>query len=103
MSSRTDRECDELIVHAITIGTAALRETKPADQIPTDAERAKLASDLRAQFLPACKTLSPDSYRCALATKTLAELTGCHETPSSSTSNSSVAPGGIAPPAPRSP
>jgi hypothetical protein len=38
-----------------------------------------------------------------MAATTLATLAACQPSPSSSTSNSSVAPGGITPPAPRSP
>jgi hypothetical protein len=99
----SDRDCEDLIAHAVTLGSAELRDTRPADQLPTEAERTRLAGELRTQFLPGCRTLTREVYRCALAARTLAELTGCQTTPSSSTSNSSVAPGGISPPAPRSP
>jgi hypothetical protein len=97
----TDRECDELVSHALTLRLNELRATKPANQLPTDAELAKLAAELRAD--PGCRTLSRHGYGCAMAAKSLAELEGCYLTPSSSTSNSSVAPGGMTPAAPRSP
>jgi hypothetical protein len=50
-----------------------------------------------------CGALTRDAYRCGLQATTVAALTACHATRSSSTSNSSVAPGGITPAAPRSP
>jgi hypothetical protein len=53
-----------------------------------------------------CRTLPLSAFRCAIAATTLSALAACQpiqRTPSSSTSNSSVAPPGITPPAPRSP
>jgi hypothetical protein len=41
--------------------------------------------------------------RCAVAAPNLTGLAACQRTPSSSTSNSKVAPGGMTPPAPRAP
>lgn len=99
----SERECDDLIGHAIAIRIAEMRQTVPADQLPTEAEQAALRGELRASFLPACREGSREGYQCAMAARTLAELDACQATPSSSTSNSSVAPGGITPPAPRSP
>jgi hypothetical protein len=96
-----DRECSEVVDHAIALHLAELRAHKPADQLPTDADVAKLAAELRAE--PGCRTLTRDGYRCGVAAKSLAELEGCYATRSSSTSNSSVAPGGMTPAAPRSP
>ncbi|MEO8705145.1 MAG: hypothetical protein ABI867_34140 [Kofleriaceae bacterium] len=101
-SSRpTELECETLVGHVVGLKMTELRATKPADQLPTDADATKLTAELRAD--PGCRSLPRDRYRCAIATKTLAELEGCYLTPSSSTSNSSVAPGGMTPPAPRSP
>jgi hypothetical protein len=101
--SLTERECTELIAHAVALGVAEQRQQLPADQAPTEADQAKLGQELRAQFLPACRAGSREVHRCAIGSKTLAELAGCHATPSSSTSNSSVAPPGITPPAPAAP
>ena len=101
--SPTERECTELIAHAVALGAAEQRQQLPADQVPTAAEQAQLAQELRAQFLPACRNGSRAVHRCAIASKTLAELAGCHATLSSSTSNNSVAPPGITPPAPAAP
>jgi hypothetical protein len=97
----SERECADLVTHVVAIKMTELRATKPADQLPTDAELAKLTGELQAD--PGCRSLPRDRYRCAIATKTLGELEGCYSRPSSSTSNSSVAPGGMTPPAPRSP
>jgi hypothetical protein len=48
--------------------------------------------------------MAREPYACAMAATTLRDLAGCDQrTPSSSTSNSSVAPGGMTPAAPRSP
>lgn len=115
-SGPSERECDELFAHAIALKVAAQRQTLPADQVPTDAEQAAVRDELRAGFLAECRASSRDSYDCARAATTLDALGACgkasvepraetsaYSTRSSSTSNSSVAPGGITPPAPRSP
>lgn len=99
----TERECDALIAHAIGLGAAELAKTLPADQLPTTAEQAALGAELRGTFLAECRNGTRPAYDCAIAAKSLAELAGCQASRSSSTSNSSVAPGGILPPAPRSP
>ena len=93
----SERECDELVEHVLQLELA----TRPKDARPSDAELAQLRGELRGD--PACAKLSRDRYRCAMAAKTAAEYQACQTTRSSSTSNSSVAPGGMTPPAPRSP
>jgi len=96
------RECEDLITHAVTLHMAALREKYSAEQLPTEADQATLVAELRRD--PGCRALSRDAYRCALAALSIDEIEACRQsTPSSSTSNSSVAPGGMTPPAPRSP
>ncbi len=97
----TERECEQLVAHAISLGGAE-RTGRPPDQLSTEADQEQLEIRLR-PFIDECRALPRDSYRCALAATAMAELAACHSTPSSSTSNSSVAPGGITPPAPRSP
>ncbi|HSK04688.1 MAG TPA: hypothetical protein VK932_25735 [Kofleriaceae bacterium] len=99
----TERECEDLIAHAIALRAAELARTLPPEQVPAEAERAALAAELRGAFLADCRHGTRRGYDCAIAAKTLAELAGCQATRSSSTSNSKVAPGGILPPAPRSP
>lgn len=96
----TAAECQQLVAHAVDV---ALRERTPAaDPAPTDAERAKIEEPLQA-FATECASLTRDAYRCGMDATTLAALSACHATFSSSTSNSNVAPPGITPPAPRSP
>ena len=99
----TERECEALIGHAIALRAAELERTLPAEQVPTEAERAALGAELRGKFLGDCRGGTRRGYDCAMAAKALAELAACQATRKSSTSNSSVAPGGILPPAPRSP
>jgi len=99
----SERECEELIAHAVAIGIAAQRQALPPEQVPTEAEQAALRAELRDGFLASCQGGTREGYRCARAATTLRELDACYSTRSSSTSNSSVAPGGITPPAPRSP
>jgi hypothetical protein len=102
--SPTERECEDLIAHAIALRVAELKQALPPEQVPTDAEQAALAAELRGKLLADCRGGTRRGYDCAIAAKTLADLGGCQATRSSSTSNSSVAPGGILPPAaPRSP
>ena len=88
-----DRECGELIDHAISLGMAEQPHATDADR---DAVRASVSAD----FLHECRALPRDRYTCAIAARTLAELEACQPMPSSSTSNSSVAPGGMTFPAP---
>ena len=97
----TERECEQLVVHAVQLG-AAERTGRPPDQLSTEADQEQTRSRLR-PFIDECRALPRDSYRCAIAATAISELAACHSTLSSSTSNSSVAPGGMTPPAPRSP
>ena len=101
----SERECDELITHAVMLGIdeQAARSTGPhATEADHEAVRRKLHDD----FMAGCRTLPRDAFGCAIAATTLAALAACQlaqRNPKSSTSNNSVAPGGITPPAPRSP
>jgi hypothetical protein len=90
--------CDQLITHAVALGITE----QPAPR-STESDHEAVRRSLHDDFVAGCRTLPRDAYRCAMAATTLAGLAGCQRTPSSSTSNSSVAPGGILPPAPRSP
>ncbi|HEU0035306.1 MAG TPA: hypothetical protein VFQ53_31990 [Kofleriaceae bacterium] len=70
-----ERDCDQLAQHAVAIRVAELRKTTPADQLPTEAEQAKLVAELRAD--PACLRLSPAALRCAIAATSLDALAAC--------------------------
>jgi len=94
----SDRECDALFDHALAIGLAEQRAAKPAELVATADAQAQLRADLHSE-LAACRALPRDAYRCALAAPTLDALAACQVKLSSSTSNTSVAPGGILPPA----
>jgi hypothetical protein len=99
-----EAECDQLINHAVALG---IHEHEQASGPPaprsTESDHEAVRRSLHDDFVAGCRTLPRDAYRCAMAATTLAGLAACQRTPSSSTSNSSVAPGGILPPAPRSP
>ncbi len=97
-----ERECDELITHAVALGIDE-QAARPAEQRATEADHEAVRRKLHDDFMPGCRTLPHDAFRCAIAATTLVELAGCQATRNSSTSNSSVAPGGMTPPAPRSP
>ena len=100
----SERECDELITHAVKLGIDE-RARQPGGDPPetTAADHEALRRKLHEDFMADCRTLPHDAIRCAVAATTLAELARCQSTRSSSTSNSSVAPGGMTPPAPRAP
>ncbi len=98
----TERECTELVAHAVALYAAEVKATNQTPY-PTTDEAAKIEADLRTQFVADCRTTTQEHYRCGRAAKTLDELANCQATPSSSTSNSSVAPPGITPAAPLSP
>jgi hypothetical protein len=97
----TERECEQLVAHAVALG-AAERTGRPPDQHSTEADQDHVRTRLR-PFIDECRALPRDSYRCAIAATAISELAACHSTRSSSTSNSSVAPPGITPPAPAAP
>lgn len=98
----TERECDELITHAVALGIdeRAARANEPRT---TEADHEAIRRKLHEELMPGCRQLSRDAYACAIAARTLSELSACQASPTSSTSNSSVDPGGMTPPAPRSP
>jgi hypothetical protein len=98
----TEAECDQLITHAVALGIDEQAGRGSAAH-STESDHEAVRRALHDDFLAGCRTLPRDAYRCAMAATTLAALAACQRTPSSSTSNSSVAPGGILPPAPRSP
>jgi hypothetical protein len=98
----SERECDALITHAVALGIDE-QTAGSAEARTTEADHEAVRRRLHEDFMTGCRTLSREAFRCALAAPTLAALAGCQPTPSSSTSNSSVAPGGMSPPAPRSP
>jgi hypothetical protein len=96
-----EAECDQLITHAVALGIAE-RGTDPSGGPPaprsTESDHEAIRRALHDEFVAGCHALPRDAYRCAMAATTLAALAECQRTPSSSTSNSSVAPGGILPP-----
>ncbi len=100
---RTDQECDALLVHALALELA----TRPAEQTLDETERAQMMVQLRQRHGARCRELPSTTYRCFMDAPTLAALQSCEErdqrTFKSSTSNSSVAFGGMTPAAPRSP
>lgn len=98
----SEPECDALITHAVALGIDEQAARSPAART-TESDHEAIRRALHDQFLPGCRAMTRDAYRCAIAAGSLDALAACQRTPSSSTSNSSVAPGGIAPPAPRSP
>ena len=90
-------ECEQLARHIVDISV----KERPDDQQLGQDEQARL--DLRT-IVEACQSMRRDTYACALAANGTADMAACDQrTPSSSTSNSSVAPAGMTPPAPRSP
>jgi hypothetical protein len=101
-----ESECDQLITHAVALGINERSESRgvgPPTASATESDHEAIRRGLHDEFVAGCRALPREAYRCAMAATTLAALAGCQRTPSSSTSNSSVAPGGILPPAPRSP
>jgi hypothetical protein len=99
----TEAECDQLITHAVALGIDEQAGRGSAAR-STESDHEAVRRALHDDFLADCRTLPRAAYRCAMAAPTLTALAACQRTPSNSTSNNSVAPGGILPPpAPRSP
>jgi hypothetical protein len=88
-------ECDALLRHALDL---------VAPPEATEADRSKAIASTRDEWRARCRTMSRATYTCAISAATASDLVECDQpTRNSSTSNSSVAPGGMTPPAPRSP
>jgi hypothetical protein len=56
--------------------TLAIAE-RPAEQIPTDAERANIVTQLRTSWSPKCEAMTNKGYDCALNAPTLADVDRC--------------------------
>jgi hypothetical protein len=98
----SEQECDELITHAVALGIdEQAAHAQPPHTTASDHEAVRRS--LHDELAAGCRALSRDMHRCAMAATTLDALAGCQRASSNSTSNSSVAPGGMTPPAPRSP
>jgi len=92
----SEAECDALIAHAVRLGAG--------DRKATDDEQARVRGELRNRYIASCRDMSRQGYACALAASSLDAFELCGQaTRSSSTSNSSVEPGGITPGTPRGP
>jgi len=50
---------------------------RPADQKPTEDERANIVTQLRGSWSPKCKQMTSRGYDCAVAAHTLGELERC--------------------------
>ncbi len=99
----SERECDALFAHVSAIAAADQRAASPATPA-TDADVATEQAAEHGSAMAACRAMPRAAYTCAIAAPSSEQLVACDQaTRSSSTSNSSVAPGGITPPAPRSP
>ena len=103
----SERECDELITHAVALGINEANNSGSGSaagaQTTTQADHEAVRRGLHEDFMTGCRALPRAAWRCAIAAPSLAALAACtpgQDTPSSSTSNSNVAPGGITPPAP---
>jgi hypothetical protein len=72
----TDRECEQLIAHAVELRVGELRATKPS-QVPTDADQDAARHDIAASLGADCRRISRATYACAVAAKTTTELVGC--------------------------
>ena len=89
-------ECHRLFVHVVALDVHA--------QNMVDAERAQVVDKLEGELGRECLTKPRAVVLCGIDAPTSDAIAACDQPmPSSSTSNSSVAPPGITPPAPRSP
>jgi len=72
----TDRECEQLIAHAVELRVGELRATKSA-QVPSDAEQDAARREVAGSLGAECRRVSRATYACAIAAKTTAELVAC--------------------------
>ena len=89
-------DCHRLFVHVVALDDHA--------QKMVDSERAQVIDQLESELERECLTKPRAVVQCGIDAPTSDAIAACDQPmPSSSTSNSSVAPPGITPPAPRSP
>jgi hypothetical protein len=65
--------CNKLIDRVVTLAVAE----RPADQKPTDDERANIVKQLHSAWAPKCEAMTNKGYDCAVKAQTLAELDRC--------------------------
>jgi len=88
----TSAECQVLAKHIVQVTVSE----RPADQQISEAEQDHIITAM------ACDGVTREIYDCAMAASASTAMAACDQRRlSNSTSNSSVAPGGITPPAPR--
>jgi hypothetical protein len=75
-SGPTERECEELITHAVALGIDE-RAAQPAGPATTQADHEAVRRKLRDDFLTGCRALPRDVLRCAMAATTLPALAAC--------------------------
>jgi hypothetical protein len=56
--------------------TLAIAE-RPAEQAPTDTERANIVTQLRASWSPKCEAMTSKGFDCALRAPSLADVDRC--------------------------
>jgi hypothetical protein len=72
----SERECAELIAHALDLAAAERRAAKP-DEALTDDERRALDGETRADLGPGCRSLTRARYACAMAVTNLQAIDRC--------------------------
>jgi hypothetical protein len=69
----SEGECDALLAHVTRIAVGE----RPDDQKIDKAQQERVREDVRGQFLDQCREMSRSVYQCAMAGKTLAEISAC--------------------------
>jgi len=73
IDSHHDDKCDRLLDRVVTLAVAE----RPAEQIPTNEERAAIVTQLRASWSPKCEAMTSKGFDCALRAPTLADVDRC--------------------------
>lgn len=73
----SERECDEVIAHAVALRVGELAQTLPPEQLPTEAEQATMRAELRTTFLAPCRSGTRAGYACAIAATSIREFAAC--------------------------
>jgi len=71
----SERDCDELITHAVALGIDESAGSGAA--ATTQADHEAVRRTLREEFMTGCRALTADAFRCALAAPSLAALGAC--------------------------
>ena len=74
-----EAECAALVAHVLDLGMAKFRDDARASgkPIPTEEQLSTIRDDLTRELTEGCRSLDPETYRCAMAATDVAGYLAC--------------------------